>query len=53
MKDSKVAFFVYENKIAYLILTEKEQMGVIIEHKDIADFQRKVFNEFWNQAKNS
>ena len=50
MKDSTTSFFIYGNKIAYLMLTEKEQIGVIIENKDIAEFQKKVFNYLWKTA---
>lgn len=51
MKDSYTSFFVYGDKIAYIMATEREQIGVIVENKGIADFQKKVFEFLWKIAK--
>ena len=51
MKDSYTSFFVYGNKVAYIMATEREQLGVIVENKDIANFQKKVFELLWKIAK--
>jgi len=47
MKDLPVSLFVYGNKIAFIIWSENEQMGIIIEHKDIAELQRRIFKDIW------
>jgi len=51
MKNSVTSFFIYGNKIAYIIATEMEQVGVIIENKDIAEFQKKIFDQLWKKLK--
>lgn len=51
MKGSNTSFFVYSDKVAYILATEKEQIGVIVKNKDIANFQRKLYNELWQSAK--
>jgi sugar-specific transcriptional regulator TrmB len=51
MKDLPVSLFVYGNKIAFIIWSEKEQMGIIIEHKDIAELQRRLFKDIWKISK--
>lgn len=40
--------YIYDNKVAFMSLREK--IGVIIESKDIADAQRKLFNLAWEAA---
>jgi hypothetical protein len=51
MKDLPVSLFVYGNKIAFIVWSDKEQIGIIIEHKDIAELQRRLFNKMWKIAK--
>jgi len=47
MKNNKTSLFIYNNKIAYINVTEIEQIGIITKNKDIADFQRNVFEYLW------
>ena len=51
MKDSLTSFFIYDNKIIYIIAVEKEQFGIIIENNEIANFQKKIFEHMWAQAR--
>jgi sugar-specific transcriptional regulator TrmB len=51
IKGFNTSLFIYGNKIAYIMATENEQIGVIIENRDIAQFQEKIFNDMWKQAK--
>lgn len=41
--------YVYDEKVAFMSL--KEKFGVIIESKDIADAQRKLYELAWDKAK--
>lgn len=41
--------YIYENKVAFM--SHKERFGVIIESKDIAEAQRKLYMLAWEQAK--
>lgn len=49
MKDSEVSFFIYGDKIAHIMATEKEQLGIITKGKFITNFHRKMFDLLWNQ----
>ncbi len=51
MKDSEVSFFIYGDKVAQIMATEKEQLGIITKNKSIADFHRKMFDLLWNQVR--
>lgn len=51
MKNSTISFFIYGDKIAHIMATEKEQLGVITKDKSIADFHRKTFDLLWNQVR--
>lgn len=47
--DIKPECYIYDDKVAFMSLREK--FGVIIESKDIADAQRKLYNLAWEKAK--
>ena len=47
--DIKPECYIYDDKVAFMSL--KEKFGVIIESKDIADAQRKLFELAWEKAK--
>ena len=51
MKKSDISFFIYGDKIAHIIATEKEQLGIISKNKAIADFHRRTFNLLWYQVR--
>ena len=38
---------IYGNKIAFLTFNEKNSIGVLIENKDIAEQERRLFNLLW------
>jgi sugar-specific transcriptional regulator TrmB len=40
--------YIYDDKVAYMSL--KEKFGVIVESKDIADAQRKLYNLAWRAS---
>jgi len=48
MMDIVPECYVYDNKVAFMSLREK--IGVIIESKDIAEAQRRLFELAWEQA---
>ena len=50
MKGLKSSFFVYEDKVLFLKASEKEQFGVIIQDKELAELQRKIFENIWSKA---
>ncbi len=52
MKDSKVATFIYGNKVAMITVSPEQQIGIIIEDKQISDNQRLIFENLWKIAKN-
>lgn len=41
---------IYDNKISYITLTEKNKIGVIIEDKSIYEMHRMIFENMWNNA---
>jgi sugar-specific transcriptional regulator TrmB len=49
MMDIGPECYIYDDKVAYMSL--KERFGVIIESKDIAEAQRKLYNLAWKAAK--
>lgn len=51
MKGMKSAFYVYEDKILFLKASEKEQFGAIIQDKELAELQKRIFEDMWRQAK--
>jgi sugar-specific transcriptional regulator TrmB len=51
MMDIVPECYVYENKVAFMSL--RERIGVLIESKDIAEAQRKIFELAWIGAKNT
>jgi len=53
MNDSATSFFIYGDKIAYIMATEREQLGIIIENKEVTNFQKKIFDQLWKLAKSS
>ncbi|MBT6774136.1 TrmB family transcriptional regulator [Candidatus Woesearchaeota archaeon] len=42
---------IYGNKIAFLTFKEKESIGVLINNKDIANTERKLFEILWKNIK--
>jgi len=50
MKNSDVSSFIYGNKISFIISSKKEQIGIVIEDKNIADFYNKIFNCIWGMS---
>lgn len=48
MKQSETSFFIYGDKIAQIMATKKEQLGIITKNKAIADFHRKMFENLWS-----
>lgn len=51
MKKSDTSFFIYGDKIAHIMATEKEQLGIITKNKAIAEFHMKTFDLLWNQVR--
>jgi len=51
MKKSDTSFFIYGDKIAHILATEKEQLGIISKNKAIADFHRRTFDLLWYQVR--
>jgi len=49
MKDIKTINYIYADKFAILTLT-KEPVGIIIENKEIAEAQKKIFESLWDIA---
>jgi len=49
LMDIKPECYIYDDKVAFMSLREK--FGIIIESKDIADAQRKLFALAWEKAK--
>lgn len=49
MRDIKTVNYIYSNKFAILTLV-KEPIGIVIENKEIADAQRKIFETLWKIA---
>jgi len=39
---------IYGNKLAFLTFKEKNSIGILINNKEIAETERKLFNELWN-----
>ncbi len=50
MKEIQTINYIYANKFAILTLT-KEPIGIIIENKEIAETQKKIFESLWGIAK--
>lgn len=42
---------IYGNKVGVLTFEKQNSIGVIVENKDIADTERKIFNILWKAAK--
>ncbi len=51
MRKSDISFFIYGDKIAHIMATEKEQLGIITKNKTIADFHRRTFDLLWSQVR--
>ena len=43
---------IYGNKIAFLTFREKNSIGILVNNKDIAETERKLFELLWKIAKN-
>lgn len=41
---------IYDNKISYITLTEKNKIGVIIEDKNIYEMHRMIFESMWENS---
>ncbi len=41
---------IYGNKVSFLTFKEKNSIGILINNKDIADTERKLFDMLWKQA---
>ncbi len=48
---SHAALRIYGNKVAIMLLSEKEPIAIVIENKAIADGYRKYFEVMWKAAK--
>lgn len=51
LKGLKSGLYIYEDKILFLKGSDKEQFGIIIQDKELAELQKRIFNEIWKQAK--
>ena len=38
---------IYSNKVAFLTFREKNSVGILINNKDIAETERKLFGVLW------
>ena len=43
---------IYDNKVSYITLSDKEMIGVIIEDKHIYTMNRDLFDFNWELAQN-
>ena len=48
---SRAALRIYGDKVALLLLSEEEPLGIVIKNKSIADGYRKYFEVMWKAAK--
>ncbi|MFB6182104.1 MAG: hypothetical protein ABEJ24_04385, partial [Candidatus Magasanikbacteria bacterium] len=44
---------IYDNKVMYFTLTKESLISIIIEHKDIYEINKAIFNLIWNKSKKS
>ncbi|HLG24635.1 MAG TPA: helix-turn-helix domain-containing protein [Candidatus Nanoarchaeia archaeon] len=49
---SHAAMRIYGDKVAILLLTEKDPLAIVIKNAEIAEGYRKYFNVIWKGAKN-
>lgn len=45
----KAVMEIYDNKISYITLSEKQKIGVIIEDKDIYEMHKQLFDFMWSK----
>ena len=48
---SHAALRIYGDKVAILLLTEKEPLAIVIKNRELADGYRKYFNVIWKNSK--
>jgi len=51
MKGLNSGFYVYEDKCLFIKANEKEQFGIIIQDKEFAELQRRIYENLWKIAK--
>ncbi len=41
--------YVFGDKVAFVTMSDKEPIGVLIENKDIAELQKAIFERVWEK----
>ncbi|MCK5476327.1 MAG: hypothetical protein KAI55_00230 [Candidatus Aenigmarchaeota archaeon] len=51
MNNKNVECYIYGSKIAFLVISKNEPVGVIVDNEDIANLQRAIFDGLWDELK--
>lgn len=51
LRDLNISFYVYGDKIQFLKAGKTEQHSIIIQDKEFAEFNRRLFEEIWKLSK--
>jgi len=51
MKGLNSGFYIYEDKCLFIKANDKEQFGIIIQDKEFAELQRRIYENLWKIAK--
>jgi sugar-specific transcriptional regulator TrmB len=51
MNNQNAEFYVFGNKVVFIVYSKGEPIGIVIENSDIARLQKMLFEEMWKSTK--
>ncbi len=51
MNNQNAEFYVFGNKVVFIVYSKGEPIGIVIENSDIAKLQKMMFEEMWKSTK--